>query len=102
MARRTLWNVPCTGHHRDGSPCRAWSIRGGYVCRSHGGATRQARRLAAYRLWRAGIWERAGRDAARRLGALDERWRTDPLAAQAEVLADLRAVRTRLEQFRRI
>ena len=102
MARRTLWNVPCTGHHRDGSPCRAWSIRGWYVCRSHGGATRQARRLAAYRLWRAGIWERAGRDAAMRLGALDERWRTDPLAAQAEVLADLRAARTRLEQFRRI
>ena len=102
MARRTLWNVPCTGHHRDGSPCRAWSIRGGYVCRSHGGATRQARRLAAYRLWRAGIWERAGRDTAMRLGALDERWRTDPLAAQAEVLADLRAARTRLEQFRRI
>jgi hypothetical protein len=102
MARRTLWNVPCTGHHRDGSPCRAWSIRGWYVCRSHGGATRQARRLAAYRLWRAGIWERAGRDAAMRLGALDERWRTDPLAAQAEVLTDLRAARTRLEQFRRI
>jgi hypothetical protein len=73
MARRTLWNVPCTGHHRDGSPCRAWSIRGGYVCRFHGGATRQARRLAAYRLWRAGIWERAGRDAAMRLGSLDER-----------------------------
>ena len=37
-----------------------------------------------------------------RLGALDERWRTDPLAAQAEVLADLRAARARLEQFRRI
>jgi len=33
---------------------------------------------------------------------LDERWRTGPLAAQAEVLADLRAARTRLEQFRRI
>jgi hypothetical protein len=29
--------------------------------------------------------------AAQDLGALDERWRTDPLAAQAEVLADLRA-----------
>ena len=73
MATRTLWNVSCTGHRRDGSPCRAWSIRGGYVCHSHGGATRQARRLAAYRLWRAGIWEWAGRDAAMRLGALDER-----------------------------
>ena len=48
------------------------------------------------------LGERAGRDAARRLGALDERWRTVPLAAQAEVLADLRAARTRLEQFRRI
>ena len=68
MARRTLWNVPCTGHHRDGSPCRALSIRGGVRLRSHGGATRQARRLAAYRLWRAGIWERAGRDTAMRLG----------------------------------
>ena len=32
-----------------------------------------------------------------RLSALDERWRTDPLAAQAEVLADLRAARARLE-----
>ena len=55
------WALRCS-HSRVAVPGRSLffpqgSIRGGYVCRSHGGATRQARRLAAYRLWRAGIWE---------------------------------------------
>jgi hypothetical protein len=50
MASRVLWNVECGAARSDGQRCHAWSIRGGFVCRCHGGATSQARGLAAERL----------------------------------------------------
>ena len=34
---------------RTGRPCRAWAIRGGTVCRAHGGAAPQVKRRAAER-----------------------------------------------------
>ena len=37
-----------------------------------------------------------------RLQALDERWRTEPEVVQAETLAWMRAVRSVLEDFRRV
>jgi hypothetical protein len=50
---RQLWNVPCTAHRStDGLPCEAWSMRGSYVCRCHGGATIAARGMAEVRLAR--------------------------------------------------
>ena len=58
MANRVLWNVRCTAHHRDGTPCRAWSIRGGFVCRSHGGAISHVRGMANQRLAMAKILNR--------------------------------------------
>ncbi len=35
---RMPWAQPCTAHRRDGTPCGAYGIRGGGVCRMHGGA----------------------------------------------------------------
>jgi len=40
------WAKHCTAHRTDGTPCGAWSITGGSVCRSHGGAAPQTRRAA--------------------------------------------------------
>lgn len=40
----------CRAHRKDGQPCRAWAIRGGYVCRKHGGAAPQVRAKAEQRL----------------------------------------------------
>lgn len=39
----------CAGHNAAGKPCSNWAIRGGTVCRSHGGSTSRARAKAAVR-----------------------------------------------------
>lgn len=40
----------CTAHRTNGTPCRAWAIRGGRVCVVHGGAASQVKAAAAERL----------------------------------------------------
>ena len=45
--------VHCTAHTTAGRPCRNWSIRGGRVCRAHGGRAPQVKRAAAARLVKA-------------------------------------------------
>ena len=42
--------VKCRAHNRDGSPCGSHAMRGGAVCRMHGGAAGQTRRKAQERL----------------------------------------------------
>lgn len=37
----------CRAKRTNGSPCRQYAIRGGTVCRSHGGSARQVRKKAA-------------------------------------------------------
>jgi hypothetical protein len=49
--RHIHWNQQCHATRRDGTRCRAWAIRGGYVCRMHGGATQRAQAAAAERIW---------------------------------------------------
>lgn len=44
------WAVRCRGHRGDGSRCKRWAIRGGFVCPSHGGRAPQVRRAAERRL----------------------------------------------------
>lgn len=44
------WAIKCRAHRRDGSLCKRWSIRGGFVCPSHGGRARQVRQKARERL----------------------------------------------------
>jgi hypothetical protein len=100
MADRQLWNVRCTAHRTDGLPCRAWSIRGSYVCRVHGGRAPQVRAAAEFRLWRARLWISFARDLSAALAALDERWRTEPEVMKAETLAWLRQAEYRLARFR--
>jgi len=48
---RTPWAQPCSAHRRDGWPCGAYAIRGGGVCRMHGGAAPQVRHAAQRRLF---------------------------------------------------
>jgi hypothetical protein len=48
---RIRWGERCTAHRSDGTPCGAWAIRGGYVCRMHGGAAPQVRSAAHMRLF---------------------------------------------------
>jgi hypothetical protein len=52
----------CSAHRSDGEPCRAWSIVGGYVCRSHGGGARHVREAARRRVVEAQL--RRGFDVA--------------------------------------
>ena len=54
---RIRWAVRCRGHRRDGSRCKRWAIRGGYVCPSHGGRAPQVRRAAGLRLLEVGAYQ---------------------------------------------
>lgn len=49
----------CKAQRRDGQPCRNWSIRGGYVCRMHGGAAPQVKAKARARVEMARIYREA-------------------------------------------
>lgn len=46
----------CSAHRKSGQPCRNWAIRGGFVCRMHGGAAPQVRAKAKMRLEAARIY----------------------------------------------
>jgi hypothetical protein len=55
----------CGARRTDGRPCHCWAIRGGYVCRVHGGAAPQVRakaraRLESARIYREVMAERSG------------------------------------------
>ena len=41
---------PCTAHRTDGQPCEAQAIRGGNVCRVHGGSAPAVKAAAQRRL----------------------------------------------------
>ena len=41
---------PCTARRKNGQPCGAKAIRGGTVCRMHGGGAPQVKAAAAARL----------------------------------------------------
>ena len=43
------WDERCSALRRDGQPCRAPAIKGGFVCRIHGGSTQQAQFAAERR-----------------------------------------------------
>ncbi len=59
----------CTAHSkRTGEPCGNWSIRGGTVCRKHGGAAKQTKEAAARRIFAA-----ADRAAAAIVGLMEDR-----------------------------
>ena len=40
----------CKAHRTDGEPCKLFAIRGGTVCRMHGGRAPQVKRKAAERM----------------------------------------------------
>lgn len=48
----------CVAHHRDGTPCRAWAIKGGTVCWTHGGRTPSIKNAARRRVMaaKATVW----------------------------------------------
>ncbi len=55
MARRRKARR-CSARRTSGVPCRAFAIVGGYVCRAHGGASRQVRYAAEIRQVEAWTW----------------------------------------------
>jgi hypothetical protein len=58
---RMQWAQPCSAHRRDGMPCGAYAIRGGTVCRMHGGAAPQVRAAASGRMLELRLERRAAR-----------------------------------------
>jgi len=81
------WAVRCRGHRRDGSPCKRWAIRGGFVCPTHGGSARQVRRAARLRLTEVAV--------ARTFAA----WSSSPAALEHRELMALAADRPVIEAF---
>jgi hypothetical protein len=81
------WAVRCHGHRGDGSPCKRWSIRGGFVCPSHGGHAPQVRAAARRRLLEIAAY--------RTLGA----WSRSPAYREAQDRAALAGDRPALEVF---
>lgn len=51
----------CRARRSNGQPCRAWAIRGGFVCRKHGGAAPQVRAKAEARVLAAKIHRQMAR-----------------------------------------
>lgn len=84
------WAVRCRGHRGDGSPCKRWAIRGGYVCPSHGGRAPQVRRAAERRLFEIAIhrtlatWMRspAAQEAQERTALASDRAAIEALAGR--------------------
>lgn len=46
----TRWDEPCCARRRDGQPCGAPAIPGGFVCRRHGGSAPNVKIAAGLRL----------------------------------------------------
>ena len=44
------WGRRCTATNRQGARCGRWAIRGGTVCKAHGGGSPQVKRRAEERL----------------------------------------------------
>jgi hypothetical protein len=65
------WAIQCRAHRRKtGQRCRAYAIRGGWVCTAHGGRAPQVRR-AADRRWEAYLVDQGlARQAPRDISAL--------------------------------
>jgi hypothetical protein len=84
---RVRWAVRCRGHRGDGSACKRWAIRGGYVCPSHGGRAPQVRRAADRRLFEIA--------AHRTLAA----WLRSPAAQEVQALAGLASDRAAIEML---
>jgi hypothetical protein len=55
----------CRARRTDGQPCGCWSIRGGYVCRVHGGSAPQVRAKADARLEASRIYQEFARGVGR-------------------------------------
>ena len=49
-------NEPCECTNRDGSPCKAPAIPGGFVCRRHGGNAPQVKIKAEHRRLQEALW----------------------------------------------
>jgi hypothetical protein len=75
----------CKAHRKDGAPCAAWAIVGGYVCWAHGGATQQARAEARIRVTEADIRRAFQRSWDRYLREYRE-WQTKRVAEASMLL----------------
>jgi hypothetical protein len=69
----------CHAHRKNGEPCKAYAIIGGYVCRMHGGASPRALYRALYRATEARIWREFEVEYAR--------WQREWAAWQAKRIA---------------
>lgn len=80
--------VPCNHLTVAGEPCRNYAIRGGTVCRSHGGAVKGAKRKAAQRVAEAKIQH----EAMKLLAKLEVAPMDDPEKALRESAGALHAM----------
>lgn len=82
----------CTGHKSDGSPCGAHPIKGGTVCRVHGGSAPAVRAAAQRRL----ETEAVAADLSAVIGSEGLGGVSDPLDALARLATEAMAMKTAL------
>jgi hypothetical protein len=92
------WDEPCSALRRDGQPCQAPTIKGGFVCRRHGGSAPQVRIAAQRRLLQDRI-----------VAATEEWWAAKGTGVEFERLCgiaaaerDLRAFEARVAELARL
>lgn len=81
MTLETPKPMKCSAHKTSGDPCKAYAIKGGTVCRVHGGSAPQVKAKAAER-WRARLGEMVD-PALDRLEALSEGAQTEAVKLRA-------------------
>jgi hypothetical protein len=75
----------CRARRKNGEPCKAYAMAGGYVCRMHGGASPRARQAAYVRRLEAGLHRRFAREYARWQREWSE-WQARRILITAELL----------------
>lgn len=79
----------CTSPRRDGQPCKKWAIKGGNVCKDHGGNLPNVKGAARFRLARDAAQKAAlDRLRADKAGRVETITEMDRLAAEALAFKD--------------
>jgi hypothetical protein len=65
---KVRWVMPCSARRKNGLPCSAFAMTGGYVCMRHGGLAPQVRAAAARRWAFERMMARIERGIERRTG----------------------------------
>lgn len=88
--------MKCTAKRTNGEPCKSWAIKGGKVCRVHGGASKRAKAAAARRTAEARAAAEVAAQADAVLAFRAERALENPLDGLARLATEVTAFKDAL------